>query len=548
MKPMEGGGGQALGVGALAQVDVDQFHGIELGEFPARIASAALWMMDHIMNNRLSLEFGQAFVRIPLKKSPRILCADALETDWTGVLDSRRCSFVFGNPPFHGAKHQSPTQRAQVRRIANPGGSGGTLDYVAAWFLRAGEYLGEGAARIGFVATNSITQGEQAAQLWPLLFERYGLEISFAHRTFPWGSDARGMAHVHVVILGLARREAAPPKRRLFTYEHGSEEALEVAEPAISPYLFGAGRLPNPHLVVREANRPINGMPRIIIGSKPIDGGHFIFTGEERAQFVDAEPGAAGFFRPFVGAREFLRGGDRWILALHDADPKTLRRLRLVRERVAAVRDYRRQSRSAGTRALAETPTLFHVNTLPTAPFLALPETSSERRAYLPIGWMEPPTVPSNAIRLLPDARPWHFGLLTSAMHMAWLRGVGGRLESRYRYSIGLVYNTFPLPPIEVTDTEPAFPTLEPFAQAVLDARSRHPTASLADLYDPDTMPPDLHQAHRRLDRAVDRLYRRKPFASERERIEHLLERYARLALPLRADDGKRRGKRRPRA
>ena len=541
-------GEQALDVGALSQVDVDQFHGIELGEFPARIASAALWMMDHIMNNRLSLEFGQSFARIPLKKSPRILCADALETDWSSVLEPDRCSFVFGNPPFHGAKHQSTKQREQVRRVAALGGSGGTLDYVAAWFLRAGEYLGEGTARVGFVATNSITQGEQAAQLWPLLFERYGLEISFAHRTFPWGSDARGKAHVHVVVLGLDRKGAAPTKRRLFTYEHGGEEALEVAEPAISPYLFGAGRLADPHLVVKEAVRPINGMPRVVLGSQPIDDGQFVFSEEEKARFLEQEPGAAPIFRPYLGAREFLNNHHRWILALPDTPPQVLRSLPKVRERVAAVREFRSRSRRRHTRELAATPTAFQSLILPTSPFLVLPKESSERREYLPIGWIEPPVVPSDRVYILDSAALWQFALLTSAIHMAWLRGVGGRLESRYRYSVGLVYNTFPLPPIEAAERKPAFPSLEPLAQEVLNARSRHPEASLADLYDPDTMPPDLHWAHRRLDRAVDRLYRRKPFASERERIEHLLERYARLTLPLRADDGKRRRKRRRRA
>ena len=415
---------------------------------------------------------------------------------------------------------------------------------MAAWFLRAGEYLAESAARIGFVATNSITQGEQAAQLWPPLFERHGLVIAFAHRTFAWGSDARGKAHVHVVILGLDRKETAPAKRRLFTYEHGGEEAMEVAEPAISPYLFGAGRLPDPHVVVREANRPINGMPRVIIGSKPIDGGHYIFTAEERERFLVVEPLAAPFFRPYPGSREFIRGLERWILALHGIEPQLLRRLPRVRERVDSVRAYRLRSPSPQTQALAETPTLFHVNVLPEAPFLALPETSSERREYVPIGWLEPPVVPSNAIRLLPNATLWHFALLTSTMHMSWLRSMGGRLESRYRYSIGLVYNTFPLPRTPGQGDETDYAELEVPAQAILDARARHPGASLADLYDPDTMPPDLKKAHLRLDRAVDRLYRRAPFPSERERVEHLLERYARLSAPLTAPKKKRRRRR----
>ena len=266
----------------LSQVDVDQFYGIEIGEFPARIAEVAMWMMDHIMNNKLSLEFGQTYVRIPLRKSPHIVHGDALETDWETVLSSNDCSYVFGNPPFIGAKYQSEDQRQQVRRIAALGKSGGTLDYVAAWFLKAGSYVQASNAQIGFVSTNSITQGEQVAQLWPLLFGKHGLEISFAHRTFAWGSDARGKAHVHVVIIGLARREQAPSDRRLFAYEEINGEPEESKHSAITAYLFDAGGLQDPHLVVTETSKPLNGLPKLIIGSKPIDGGHFILSREER--------------------------------------------------------------------------------------------------------------------------------------------------------------------------------------------------------------------------------------------------------------------------
>ena len=516
-------------------VDVDQFYGIELGEFPSRIAETALWMMDHIMNNRLSLEFGQTFVRIPLEKSPHIVHGDALETDWSGLLLPDKCSFVFGNPPFVGAKYQTAGQREQVRGIAALGESGGTLDYVTAWFIRAGEYVKGGDARIGFVATNSITQGEQVAQLWPVLFGRCGLEIAFAHRTFAWGSDARGKAHVHVVILGLDRREAARAEKRLFSYPDINGEPEESRHAALSPYLFDAGRLTEPHLVVREESAPINRMNRLVIGSKPIDGGNYIFDAAERAEFLETEPDAAPLLHPFIGAREYLQGGERWILALHDAPPEVLARLSHVRERVAAVRAYREDSTSAPTRKLAETPTLYHVNVIPTAPFLVIPEVSSERREYAPIGWLEPPVIPSNLVRILADASLADFALLTSAMHMAWLRHIGGRLKSDYRYSIGLVYNTFPLPPKEADLSR-----LEPLAQAVLDARAAHPGATLANLYDPDLMPPDLRRAHQALDRAVDRLYRRNGFASERERVEHLFTLYEKMRAPLAVNTKKR--------
>ena len=533
-------------------VDVDQFYGIEIGEFPARIAATALWMMDHIMNNRLSLEFGKTYARIPIEKSPHIHHGDALEIDWGEVLPPNECSYVFGNPPFGGAKFQSAGQRSQVRRVAALGGSGGTLDYVAAWFIRAGEYVrrtqqenSSQPPRIGFVATNSITQGEQVAQLWPLLLDRHRLEIAFAHRTFAWGSDARGKAHVHVVIIGLDTTGHASRDRRLFTYEDLNGEPLESRHAVVTPYLFDGGALANPHLVVREEGRPINGLSQLITGSKPIDDGLYIFDAEERLAFLDAEPDAAPFLRPFVGAREYLQGGERWILALHDASPATLAQLPRVRERIAAVRTYRRASKSKPTQKLAETPTLYHVNVLPTTPFLVIPQVSSERREYVPIGWLEPPTIPSDKLRLLPDATLTDFALLTSAMHMAWMRAVTGRMKSDYMYSVGVVYNTFPTP-LGFKSENASLSTLEPLAQAVLDARAAHPDATLADLYDPDLMPPNLRRAHHALDRAVDRLYRRARFMSERERVEYLFALYERMQAPLAAKatgKGKRRAR-----
>ena len=525
---------RVLDTADLSRITVGQFYGIEIGEFPARIAETAMWMMDHIMNNRLSLAFGQSYVRIPLEGSPHILNADALETDWTALLPPEDCSFVFGNPPFGGAKFQSKGQRAQVRRIAALGKTGGTLDYVTAWFIKAGEYVQKGPARIGFVATNSITQGEQVAQLWPILFARARLEIAFAHRTFAWGSDARGKAHVHVVIIGLDGRENARVKKLLFSYPDINGEPEETLHAVLSPYLFDAEGLADPHLTVREESRPINGMSLLRYGSQPIDGGHTIYDIEERAAFLEVEPDAAPFLRPFVGAREYLQGGGRWILTLHDASPTTLSRLPLVRERIAAVREYRLTSKRAVTRELASFPTEFAFTTIPTAPFLVIPEVSSERREYVPIGWLEPPVIPSNLVRVLDNATLADFALLTSAMHMAWLRHVGGRLKSDYRYSIGLVYNTFPTPPgfgNESTDLS----KLEPLAQVVLAARAAHPGTTLADLYDPDLMPPKLRRAHRTLDHAVDRLYRAKGFASERERVEHLFMLYEKMRAPLAA-------------
>ncbi len=518
-----------LDVASLSKVDVDQFYGIELGEFPARIAEVALWMMDHIMNLRLSLEFGEVYARIPLTATPHIRCADALETDWSNLLPAADCSYVFGNPPFLGAKYQSTIQRAQVKRIARLGGTGGTLDFVAAWFIKAGAYVRESHASIGFVATSSITQGEQVAQLWPILFGRSGLEIAFAHRTFAWGSDARGVAHVHVVILGLTRREQEPAEKRLFSYNDITGDPVESRHAALTAYLFDAGQVADRHLVISERSRPLCAVPRMVIGSKPIDGGHYIFDAVERAAFLAVEPGAARFLRPFVGSEEHINDGERWILALGDASPAELRALPAVMDRIAAVRQKREGSRSAPTVRLAATPTRFHVTVIPDRPFLIVPKVSSERREYVPIGWMEPPTIPSDLVFVLQTDDLWHFGILTSRMHMAWLRHIGGRLESRYRYSAGIVYNAFPSPP--ASNTLQA--RIRRLAQAVLDARARFPAATLADLYDADAMPPELHRAHRALDTAVDRLYSAAAFSSDRARVEHLFGLYERLVAPL---------------
>ena len=555
----------------FSRVDVDQFYGIEISEFPARIAEVALWMMDHMMNNALSAEFGTFYARIPLRKSPHIHPVDALETDWASVLPPEQCSYVLGNPPFGGAKYQTEKQREQVRRIARLGGSGGTLDYVTAWYIKAGEYIssahvGTAASavrssearqpappRIAFVGTNSITQGEQVAQLWPVLFGRCGLEISFAHRTFAWGSDARGKAHVHVVIIGLCRRDDEPPLKRLFTYDDIKGDPTESRHNSLTPYLFDASGVADRHLVVEETPQRLSDQPKIIIGSKPIDGGWLIFNDEEKRAFLASEPRAAKFMRPFLGGAEYIQGVSRWILALQDASPAELHSMPKVIERLRAVREYRRGERPArkkadseikppgiSARALADTPTEFHVTVIPTRPFLAIPENSSETREYLPIGWLEPPVIPSNKLRLTTDADLYQFAILTSRMHMAWLRYVGGRIKSDFQYSIGIVYNTFPWP--DVDDKQRA--RIRDLAQAILDARAKFPGATMADLYDSDIMKPELLHAHRALDAAVDKLYSREPFPGDRQRVEHLFTRYEKLVTPLTAQPKKRRGKR----
>ena len=355
------------------------------------------------------------------------------------------------------------------------------------------------------------------------------MEIAFAHRTFAWGSEARGAAHVHVVVIGLTHRDAEPAEKRLFSYPDIRGEPVETRHAALTAYLFDARGVTNRHLTVREESRPINGAPKIISGSQPIDGGHLIFDAAERRRFVEAEPAAEPFLRRYVAAQDFINGGARWILALQAAEPDSLRSMPLVRDRLQRVRAFRQTSERKSTLAIANQPMRFNVEVLPSTSFLVVPEVSSERRAYIPIGWLEPPTIPSNLLRIITGATLWHFGVLTSRIHVTWLAQIGGRLKSDFRYSLGLVYNTFPWPDATPMQCE----RVEALAQAVLDARANHPTASLADLYDPDTMPADLRSAHAALDTAVDRLYRREPFASDRDRVEHLFGRYEALVNPL---------------
>jgi hypothetical protein len=541
LKEIYPSGQRELDVTSLSKIDVNQFYGIEIEEFSALIAETAMWMMDHIMNNELSLAFGKNYARIPLKKSATIKHGDALEIDWATVLPPEKCSYVFGNPPFSGAKTQDDKQRAQVREIAKLGGSGGTLDYVAAWFLKAGAYVQPQAcaAKIAFVATNSITQGEQVAQLWPILFSRYGLEISFAHRTFAWGSDARGKAHVHVVIVGLTKRAFEPQEKRLFSYDDINGNPVETKHKVLSPYLFDASGLRDRHTVVEEASEPLVLVPKMKAGSQPLDDRNLIFECEERKAFLREEPNAEKFFRPYVGSEEYINGGERWVLSLQKASPDELRHLPRVLERLKAIREFRSKSKRKGTLAIADAPTRFNVEVIPTRTFLVVPKVSSERRQYVPVGWMHPPTVPSDLVFVIEEDDVQLFGLLTSRMHMAWLRNIGGRLKSDYRYSIGIVYNTFPWP--EVSDAQKE--KIRALAQGVLDARAKFPHSTLAALYDPDTMPPELRKAHHKLDDAVDALYKRGGFASDRERVEHLFMLYEKLADPLLARGGKEKRK-----
>ena len=533
LREIQAAGGKRSGEHVrLAEVSVHQFHGIEVDELSALVAEIALGMMGHLMTREQQRALGHPHARITLQDASRqIEHADALDVDWNDVLPARDCTFVFGNPPFGGAKYQTPEQRRRVQRLAQLDKNGGTLDLVSAWFLAAGAYVGHGRAKIAFVATSSITQGEQVAQLWPLLFQRHRLEIAFAHRAFEWGSDARRRAQVHVVVIGLTRAGAEPASKRLFSYADAGGDPVETTHGALTPYLTDAFALEDRHLVVRESSCSMSGAPPLVSGTQPIDDGNYIFDERERDAFLAIEPGAARLLRPYVGSEDYLKGRERWILALNTATPAELRALPEVTKRMARVRAFRAQSTRRSTRAIADHPARYNVEVIPARPFLAIPKVSSERREYVPIGWLDPPAIPSDLVFILENADHWHFGVLTSRMHMAWLRSVGGRLKSDLRYSIGVVYNPFPWPPAKPAEMD----RIRALASAVLKERARHEGATLARLYDPAAMVAGLRKAHRDLDLAVDELYRKPAFTSDRERVEHLLGMYEKSVTRLAA-------------
>lgn len=533
-----------LDVASFSLVNVDQFYGIEVDEFPARIAEAAMWMMDHIMNNRLSLEFGRSYLRIPLKQSPHIQLGNALAVDWSAHLPPAECTYVLGNPPFRGHQWRTAQQQADMARVWGRSGQVNRLDYVTCWFRKAVEYAHQNQAiRIGFVSTNSITQGEQAGILWPYLFGQ-GVSIAFAHRTFQWNSEARGKAAVHCVIIGMVFGEAG--KRVIYEYSHvrGEPHMSEVAR--INGYL-----VEGPQYAVPARSKPPSGFLKMHKGSQPTDGArlkkdgggyetfsNLILDDEQRAELLAADPNAEKWLRPYVGGDELISGEWRWCLWLKEADPAELKKSAAVTERLERVRTGRLRSPTSSVKAFAKYPSLFTQDRQPSVGYLAVPEVSSETREYIPMAVLEPKIIASNKLQIIPGAPLWYFGMLTSAMHMAWMRTVGGRLESRYSYAPA-IYNSFPWPQMDDAAKE----RIANLAQKVLDARAKFPSSNLDALYDIDTMPPDLRKAHDELDKAVDKLYRRAPFEFERERVQHLFELYEKQAAPLATPV--RRGRRR---
>lgn len=514
-------GGQLRADTALRSlVDVDQFYGIEVDEYPVHIARVALWLTDHQMNMRLAEATGLHHLRLPLKAEPHITQANALRMDWNDLIPASQLSYILGNPPFIGKNYLDDEQKKDIQLVLKDLPKRGQCDYVSCWYVKALQYIQGTQIPCAFVSTNSITQGQQVAALWPYLLQ-HGLTLHFAHRTFKWTNEARGNAAVFVVILGFG--VIAPKQPLLYHYDNLGGEPIEIAAKQINPYLIDFDPV-----IIPERTNPLCDVPPMVNGNKPADGGHLILTANEKEAFVKQWPDAEALIKPLIGAEEFINGWHRYCIWLHEVSPSQYRHIKGVMDRIEAVRRFRLESTKPATRRDANRPAVFAEIRQSSGAFVVVPEVSSERRLYLPTDYLTADTIVTNKIQMLPDATLFHFGVLNSMMHMAWMRVVCGRLKSDYDYSSKMVYNNFPWP---ANPSKTLMDRVEACAQAVLDARQPYLDSgnTLADLYDPNAMPPNLLKAHQALDKAVDACYGRKTFATELERVTFLFERYQAL-------------------
>ena len=505
-------GEQVLDVAELIKVNVSQFYGIELEEFPSQIAQTAMWLMDHQMNRLVAKRFGQYFVRIPLKESAKIVFGNALTLDWRDVAKPLELSYILGNPPFLGSRKMNGTQKEELKAIFPNLKHTGDLDYVTCWYQKATEYIKDTSIECAFVSTNSICQGLQVPILWKHLFKQ-NVHINFAHQTFKWWNEAKGKAAVYCIIVGFSLKERSD--KLLYLYEDIRGEPKETKVKHINPYLMEAD-----DVFIDRMQEAICEVPKMCFGNMPADGGALIIEENERDEFINAEPKAKKYIRKFLGAEEFINNKKRYCLWLVGATPSELRSMPLVMERIEKCKRIRECSSRPH---LANIPSLFAQITQPEGmPYLLVPRVSSERRYYVPIGFLDNSTIAGDSTLIVPNASLYHFAILTSQMHMAWMRAVAGRLKSDYRYSKDVVYNNFPWPKVSLEEKE----AIAQKGQAVLDARAKYPSSSLADLYDPLTMPACLVKAHSALDIAVDRLYRKENFINDIERLSHLFTMY----------------------
>lgn len=554
------------------QVNIDQFYGIEINDFAVNVAKAALWIAENQMMKETAQILGRNLEFLPLKTNATIVEGNALRMDWEYLnekdsepsisadkvnivspkdLDSNRpmiiaepgkhyktltvitddlhigkaesthsknhYDYIMGNPPFIGARLMTAEQKGELQTIFKNVKNNGNLDYVSCWYKKTADLIKRTNSKAALVSTNSISQGEQPAILWDSLLAS-GMQIDFAYRTFRWDSESEQMAHVHCVIIGFssASNESEKYNQKMIYNADGKK----IQAQNINPYLMDA-----PNILIKSRQVPLCDVPEIGIGNKPIDGGNYLFTEEEKLAFVKKEPESEKYFKKWIGSDEFINRYHRWCLWLGDCSPAEIRKMNECYKRVQAVKDFRLASKSAPTRKLAEKPTRFHVENFPAGNYILIPEVSSEKRRYIPMGFMTPDIFCSNLVKIIPDATLYHLGVLTSNTHMAWVRAVCGRLESRYRYSKDIVYNNFPWS--NPSDAQKA--RIEATAQAILDIRAKYPDSSLADLYDELTMPADLRKAHTENDHAVMEAYGFSPKMTEDEIVAELFKMYEKL-------------------
>lgn len=485
-----------LDVGNVIKVSIGQFYGIEINDFAVTVAKTALWIAESQMMKETEQIVHMNLDFLPLKSYANIIEGNALRIDWNDVVPKRELHYIMGNPPFVGYSLQNKEQKEDVLAIyvdenGKPYKTAGKIDYVSGWYFKATQFMHGTNIRTAFVSTNSITQGEQVAGVWKPLYERYGIHIDFAHRTFRWDSEASLKAHVHCVIVGFST--AFSTKNRMLY----SSDRFQIVD-NINAYLVNA-----PDVFVESNKSPICKVPEMVYGNKPTDGGFLFLTKEEKEEAIKNEPHIAKYIRKMYGAAEYINNKERYCLWLVGASPAEIRRSKFITERVEGVRTFRLSSTKAATQESANTPMLFQEIRHPESEYIIIPRHSSENRRYIPFGFVSPEIIVNDAVQIIPEASLYHFGILTSNVHMAWVRTVCGRIKSDYRYSKDIVYNNFPWP----SPNDAQKKKIEQTAQAILDARALYPDSSLADLYDELTMPPELRRAHQQNDRAVMQAY-----------------------------------------
>ena len=510
-------GQTALGFDDVIKVSIGQFYGIEINDFAVTVAKTALWIAESQMMKQTEDIVHMDLDFLPLKSYANIIEANALRIDWNTVIPKEKLHYIMGNPPFVGYTYQTPEQKNDLQNTFS--GIGKNIDYVAAWYFKAAEIMQGNTIRTALVSTNSITQGEQVASIWKPLYGRFGVHIDFAYRTFRWDSEANIKAHVHCVIIGFS---TANNEKAKLIFENPPDPISQMPQvcQSINAYLADA-----PCVFIEKQSKPVCNVPVMTKGSQPTDGGFFIVTEKEYDDFLRQVPDATQFILPYLGAEEFINNKKRYCLWLKNVSPHVIQKNPLLVERINSVRKFRLSSKKEATKKQAATPTLFTEDRQPASNYIAIPEVSSERRIYVPMGFLTPDIICSNKLQLIPNATLYHFGILTSIVHMSWMRTVCGRLEMRYDYSGSIVYNNFPW--CEPTDAQKS--AIEKTAQAILEARALYPDCSLADLYDEATMPPELRKAHQANDRAVMKAYGYASSMTEPEIVADLMKRYQEL-------------------